>query len=201
MVWWYHTKYLHAIMESEHTDLTDKLSDLIESLSFRENDPQFWEGLDEAWLKSRFEGASATEFHEIVPAWDLRPEALRFNDVLPDALVGAKLYMADRESFLRHCIDAELYGQKAYKNGPIDRQILKVAGQWLRGDTLTPPLFFLDSNGKLGKVDGHHRTTVALLAETPIFPFYCQQTLDLQGVVCTSLGHLIQSRWTTNGGR
>jgi hypothetical protein len=185
-------------MQGENADLTDELAEMIQSLCFGKPDPRFWEGLDEGCLKSRFGEASADEFHKIVPVWDLRPEALKFNDVVPDALVGAKLYMADRESFLSHCVDAEIYCHAAYKDYSGDSQILKVVGQWLRGDALTPPLFFLDSDRKLRKVDGHHRTTVAFAARTPIFPFYCQQTLDLQGVERASSEHLTQSRWTTN---
>lgn len=185
-------------MQGENADLTDELAEMIQSLCFGKPDPRFWEGLDEGCLKSRFGEASADEFHDIVPVWDLRPEALKFNDVVPDALVGAKLYMADRESFLSHCVDAEIYCHATYKDYSGDSQILKVIGQWLRGDTLTPPLFFLDSDRKLRKVDGHHRTTVAFLARTPIFPFYSQQTLDLQGVERASSELLTQSRWTMN---
>ncbi len=185
-------------MQNKNADLSDELFEANESLFFGKPDPQFWEGLDEVCLKSRFQGASASEFHNIVPIWDLRPEALRFNNVVDHALVGAKLYMADRESFLSHCADAEIYCHGAYKFYSCERQILKVAGQWLRADTLTPPLFFLDSERKLRKVDGHHRTTVAFLAETPNFPFYCQQTLDLQGVERASSEQLTQSRWKTN---
>jgi hypothetical protein len=185
-------------MQSENADLTDELTEAIRNLCFGKPDPRFWQGLDEACLKSRFEEANAGEFRKIVPVWDLRPEGLRFNNVVDHALVGAKLYMADRESFLSHCIDAEIYCHAAYKIYSCDSQILKVAGQWLRGDSLTPALFFLDSDRKLRKVDGHHRATVAFLAETPIIPFYCQQTLDLQGVERASSEHLTQSRWKTN---
>jgi hypothetical protein len=157
-------------------------------------------GLGDACLKSRFKRGCGIEFHKIVPVWDLRPEVLPFNIVVADALVGAELFLADRESFLSHCIDAEIYCSGAYKKYSGGSQIQIVAEQWLRGEALTPPLFFLNSHGKLEKVDGHHRTTVAFLTESPIFPFYCQQTLNLQGVERASSEHLTQSRWIANSG-
>lgn len=188
-------------MKENSPEYTDHIEEMIRSLCFIRPDPRFWDGLDEAALISQFEETGVTAFGCITPIWNLSPPALSFNDVAPEALSGAELYMADREAFLSCCADAGIYCHSAFRIYSDYSQILKVAGQWLRGDALTPPLFFLDSEQKLRKVDGHHRITVALLAETPILPFYCQETLTIQGIDRASPELLSRSTWSANEAR
>lgn len=172
------------------------LNGLIHSLCFGEEDIKFWEGLDGDALESRFTNTAEAAFECIKPLWDLRPESLRFNPVAPQALIGARLYFAERNAFLRHCANAEIYCHDVYQTESNKRQFLKIIGQWLRGNTLTPPLFFVNSDKQLEKVDGHHRTTVAFMAKTPIFPFYCQDTIEIAGIVRASAQHCEQDGWT-----
>lgn len=174
----------------------DEFAKMLQQLCFGNPDPTFWNGLDEQALKDQFEHASADVFHSVSPVWDLRHESLGFNEVVPEALAGAKLYIARRQAFLDHCADGAIYCHAAYERYSSIRQILKVIGQWLRGDSLTPPLFFLDSEKELRKVDGHHRATVALMSHSPFLPFYCQDIVEIQGIELADSEFLTKARWT-----
>ncbi|MDB6120952.1 MAG: hypothetical protein JWO08_4733 [Verrucomicrobiaceae bacterium] len=166
------------------------LSSLLQSL-MGVFDPPFWDGLDEVELKAIFD--------DLCPVWDLRPESIVHNEVVPEAISGALLYLAKRDAFIRHCADAEIYQHEVFKKWSGADQIHRVIGQWRRGEALTPPLFFRDHESMLRKVDGHHRITVALLCRSPVLPFYCKENLHFDGIYLASSDHFSHCNWMPSG--
>ena len=153
---------------------------------------------DHLSIRSRFDGSNPAEFLTITPRWDLRLSARRFNRVIPDAIEGARLYIAERSSLIAYCPDREIYQHSRYLDFSSASQILRVIDHWERTNSLTPPLFFQSSDLELRKVDGHHRVTVALLSEAPYIPIYCKEDLRLPGIVLASPSLLQSGSWTAD---
>lgn len=157
--------------------------DLIKSLGINEEaDSEFFGNLDFASLRERYSDLTTQALADIEPVWDLAPEAINWNLLGGDALEVLHLYSANRECFLEAVNYPSDYTSPDLSKHSSRNSLLRVIGHWELGQALTPPVFTLTC-GRLQKLDGHHRTCVAIAAGAEAIPFYCKLELSLPGVV------------------
>jgi len=99
---------------------------------------------------------------------------------------GLKLYLAGRSAFLELNRVRDVRGFPGLLEHSTPKKLLQVIRHWQRGEALSPPVFM---------VDGHHRAIVALLSKAPLIPFYCQASVDLEGITPCDVLHARQARW------
>lgn len=132
-------------------------------------------GLDKVDLEKRFGRSPIEAFSQIRPSWDLTQAAKDGNDVRPEILSKTVLFEATPAAFISACRCPEHYDfAERYSQGSL-RNILRVAGLWHRGDSLSPPVFGLLEDGTIMKQDGHHRTSVALFTRHSPILFYAPE--------------------------
>ena len=164
----------------------DVLDNMIRSLCGCDQ-RHFWDDMDQAALKKLFES--------IRPIWDLRPEAKGHANDNPEALSGARLYLAKRDAFVCNCAHAERYRFEVVKKESFSDKIHRVITHWQRGEPLTPPVFWCNFDNLLQGVAGHHRTMVAMLSNCEVLPFYSRELLHFDGISLASPDYLELSSW------
>lgn len=152
--------------ESERT--IPSVLDLVQNVP----DNDFWQDLDEGSLTRQFRNATREDFCRITPLWDLSNEAKQQNAVIADFLARCVLFRATPREFLLRCRFPEHYRFEEIWHQSSNRRLLRIVGLWLKERPLSPPVFDVLDDGNVVKVDGHHRTTVALLSERSPFLFY-----------------------------
>lgn len=159
--------------------------DLLQRIRQRDGDQErkFWGSLDKKALEAEFAKATEADFRKITPVWTYDPADLAKTEYSTDMLSGVRLYSATREAFLRHHREADLYTIEAFRDRSSFGRLLRVVGHWKRGDALCPPVHVLfEPENTLMKIDGHHRTTVAVLTGADRIPFYSKSVINLDGI-------------------
>lgn len=165
---------------------TGTREDLLKSLGINDKEnSEFFGDLDFNSLQERYSDLAAETVAHVDPVWDYSPEAITQNTLGGDALDDLHLYLADRDCFLEAVNYPSDYTTSDLTNYSNRNRLLRVIGYWEQGLPLTPPVF-TQTNGRLQKLDGHHRTCIAIASGATKIPFYCKLELDLPGIVRVS---------------
>ena len=132
-------------------------------------------------LEAKYPLLSPGQLPPIIPQWDLSADALKHNDIREDLLAGLILHIAEPSAFLSICTYPSDYTTDDLEKRSSSHKLRRVLGHWDSNFALTPPIFhWLDH--KLLKLDGHHRTILAFALQATEIPFYCDRSMEGDGI-------------------
>jgi len=134
-----------------------------------------------AALEEKYPVLHPNRLPRIVPKWDLSTEALKYNDLRDEILVGLTLHLAEPSAFLGVCTYPSDYATEDLERRSSTHKLRRILDLWESEVALTPPVFTWQDE-KLVKLDGHHRTLLAFALQASEIPFYCDRPIEDQGI-------------------